>query len=218
MTIPEQPEIPDPSNDEMSMYYEKWKNLEDYPKYDCFLKKLFTEIYPKNNNEDEVLIKISSLDSLYSTNIAKSVNAITLAKHIIRRNDIDRRFKKSDFTLVSEIAEFEDKISKSKKKTVNLFSFATKYCSFHFQDDYPIYDSNVKNMLEYFNNKDKFADFTAKRNCEDSLNQHPKFYEVMKEFRKFHKLEADLRKIEKYLWYAAKYKYKRILNPKKSSK
>ena len=216
MTNPEQTDIPNPSNKEVSKCYKKWKKLEDYPKYECFLKKLFTEIYPKNNNEDEVLIKISSLDSLYSTNVVKHVNAITLAKHITSREDIDQRFKNSDFTLVNEIALVESK--KSKKKTINVFSFATKYCSLHFQDDYPIYDSNVENMLNCFNERNKFANFTTDRNCKDSLNQHPKFYDVMKEFRKFHKLEADLRKIEKYLWYAAKYKYKRILNPKKSSK
>lgn len=218
MTIPEQTDIPDPSNKEVSKCYKKWKRLEDYPKYECFLRKLFTDIYPKNNNEDEVLIKICSLESLYGTNIVKSVNAITLAKHIMSLGNIDQRFKISDFTLVSEIAEVKGKKSKSKKKTVNLFSFATKYCSFHFLEDYPIYDSNVSKMLEYFNERKKFANFTTDRNCDNSLNQHPKFYDVMIEFRNSYELKADLRKIEKYLWYAAKYKYKRILNPKKSSK
>ena len=187
--------IPRPSVEQVSKCYEHWQKLKDYPKYEYFLKQLFTEIYPKNVDTGEVLIKVKVLDSLYNTRIRESVNAITLAEHIADL-EIDQRIKKSDFTLVSEIASIRGK---------NLFSFATKYCSLHFQDDYPIYDSNVSDMLEYFNKRDEFANFTTYGRGANRLNQHPKFYEVMKKFQKHYGLDAfTLREIEKYLWYAAK--------------
>ena len=193
--------IPRPSDKQVERHLKCWKELDGYPENECFLKELFTEIYSENADVDEVLIKICSLDSLYSTNIGP-VNAVSLAEHIVGL-EIDRYTKSitgSDSTLVNEIALVEGK---------NLFSFATKYCSFHFQEeDCPIYDSHVKNMLEYFKNKDGFSEFTRPRTKTDPINKHPKFYEVMGDFKKYYELKADLRDIEKYLWHAAKYKYK----------
>ena len=202
--------IPEPSYDEVSECYKEWKDLQDYSKYDCFLNKLFTEIYPNNVDTGEVLIKVRVLDSLYSTNIGMQVYPMDLAEHIVGFK-IDQYIKSiidSDSTLVNEIALVEGR----KGKDINLFSFATKYCSFHFQEDYPIYDSHVSDMLKYF--KDEFAEFTM-----TDLRQYPKFYKVMEEFQKFYGLEEhSLRKIEKYLWYAAKYRYSDILRPKKANK
>ncbi len=194
--------IPRPSADEVSECYEDWENLEYYPEQECFLKELFTERYTENIDINEVLIKVCTLDSLYSTNLSKIKNGqFIVAKRIVKLN-IDPLIKNPDFTLVSEIASvIEGK---------NLFSFATKYCSFHFQEEhYPIYDKNVKNMLEHFKKEDEFADFTTSRDGEDPLNQHPKFYDVMEDFQEYYELEDfTLREIEKYLWYSAKYKYK----------
>ncbi len=82
---------------------------------------------------------------------------------------------------------------------------------FHFRDYYPIYDKHVLKMLMYCKKNHEFKEFTGPRTKTGSIDQHPKFYEVMKKFQKCYGLKADLRKIEKYLWYASKYKYSDIL-------
>ena len=71
------------SAEQVSKCYKGWENLEYYPEQEYFLKELFTDTYPENVDRDEVLIKVSSLDSLYSTNIAKHVYPIALAEHIV---------------------------------------------------------------------------------------------------------------------------------------
>ena len=56
------------------------------------MKKLFTETYPLNSDLDEVLIKVSSLNDFYSTNIispfkvAKSVLAYLIVLELLLRN------------------------------------------------------------------------------------------------------------------------------------
>ena len=163
--------IPRPSDKQVERHLKCWEKLKDYSKYDYFLKKLFTEIYPKNVNTGEVLIKVRVLDSLYSTNIGMRVNVIALAEHIVglKIDQYTKSVTDSNSTLVNRVAKFKDK----EGKDINLFSFATKYCSFHFQkEDCPIYDSHVSDMLKHFKNKDKFAKFTTSRDSKGFLNQH----------------------------------------------
>src|SRR5690554_4855834 len=77
----------------------------------------------------------------YNTNIFK---IHTVAKHIYNLN-IDSRLEDNDLTLVNEIAkiDFNGKIK-------NMYSFATKYCSHHKPDIFPIYDSYVEKVLKYY--------------------------------------------------------------------
>ena len=187
--------IPKPSVEQVEIYLERWKGLEDYPKYECFLKELFTK-YRQNDNEDKVLIKVKLLDSLYNTNIGMNTTAITVARHIVDLG-IDQRIenKKPDLTLVNEIAKVERKKGKSKKDTVNLFSFATKYCSFHSPENYPIYDKNVEKMLWHFKPNNNFK--------KKKLKCYPIFHAVLTEFIEHYKLNKfDLKQIDHYLWLA----------------
>jgi hypothetical protein len=42
------------------------------------------------------------------------------------------------------------------KREINFYSFATKYCSHHKPEMYPIYDSYVDKMLGYFKKRTIF--------------------------------------------------------------
>ena len=132
---------------------------------------------------------------------------MALAEHIVglKIDQYTKSITGSNSTLVNEIALVEE--------GKNLFSFATKYCSFHFQkEDYPIYDKHVLKMLMYCKKNYGLKEFTGPRTKTDPIDQHPKFYDVMEDFQKRYGLEKyTLRQIEKYLWYSAKYKYKKIL-------
>lgn len=185
--------IPKPSAKQVNKYVACWKKLNDYPAYDRSLTKLFTETHPKNVCIDEVLIKISSLNGLYSTNVDKRYSIFTVAEHI-KKLKIDKRLEKQDPTVVTDIAS----VGTNGRK---LYSFATKYCFHHFPKDYPIYDSLVDKMLKHFRDEYKFCDFESA-----DLKHYEKFYEVMMEFKSAYRLEKfSLMEIDKYLWYLGKY-------------
>ncbi|AJD01244.1 hypothetical protein [Campylobacter lari] len=105
------------------------------------LEKLFTKTYPKNNDMDDILIKASSLNDFYSTNI---FSIFPVAKHI-KNLKIDESLENGDLTLVSKIANV--KINGVNK---NFYSFASKYCSHHKPLIFPIYDYYVDKVLITF--------------------------------------------------------------------
>jgi hypothetical protein len=131
------------------------------------------------------------LNDFYSTNIFK---IFPVAKRILSLH-IDERLQSGDVTLVDDIKEVE--IS---GKTLNFYSFATKYCSHHRPLDYPIYDSYVDEVLRYYRKKDGFAAF---RN--EELKNYTRFKSILKEFRSYYHLESyNLKELDKYLWQLGK--------------
>lgn len=186
-----------PSPTEIKKYLKLWDSLENYVSQESSLRKLYTETYPKNNNLDEVLIKVCSLNDFYSTNI---FSPFTVAKHIIKI-EIDDKLKNADLKLVNEIAE----VKMNGDKIINFYSFATKYCSHHSPIVYPIYDSYVEKILMYFKKRDKFAVFKK-----DDLKDYALFKDILIQFQKFYSLdEYNLKEIDKYLWQAGKESFPR---------
>ncbi len=181
-----------PSPDELEKYLNEWNSLENYVQQENSLKKLFTNTYPLNDNIDDVLIKVCSLNDFYSTNI---FSPFTVARHIVKLN-IDEKIEQDNWNVVNEIAYVTMKGNKQK----NFYSFATKYCSHHKPTSFPIYDSFVEKMLMHFKNADKFYDFNKA-----DLKQYPKYREILLKFRDFYRIEEyDLKQIDKYLWQAGK--------------
>lgn len=184
-------EIPTPSEKEVIKYLKKWDSLENYVLQESALDKLFFKTYPNNNDINDILIKASSLNDFYSTNI---FSIFSVAKHIMNLN-IDDRLKKNDATLVNDIARV-----KINGKEKNFYSFATKYCSHHKPVEYPIYDSYVEKILVFFNKKDSFAKFKK-----EDLKNYEKFKEVLIEFKKFYKIDKyNLKDIDRYIWQLGK--------------
>lgn len=184
-------DIPIPCKAEIRKYLNKWKTLENYVLQENSLDKLFFKTYPKNDDINDILIKASSLNDFYSTNI---FSIFSMSKHILDLN-IDSRLKKGDESLVNDIASIE---INGKKK--NFYSFATKYCSHHDPINFPIYDSYVEKVLVYFNKKHKFSNFKK-----SDLKDYSKFKKVLIDFKKFYNVdEYDLKDIDKYLWQLGK--------------
>lgn len=184
--------ISTPSEKELLKYLKLWDSLENYVSQESSLRKLFTKTYPKNDNLDEVLIKVCSLNDFYSTNI---FSPFIIAKHIIKSN-IDEKLDKSDLEIVNKIAS----IAVNKNRKINFYSFATKYCSHHKPTIYPIYDSFVEKMLMHFKKKDKFSKFKK-----SELKEYPRFKSILTEFQSFYGLNSfNLKQIDQYLWLAGK--------------
>ncbi len=184
--------IPKPSPDEVSKYLIKWDGLENYYSQDIALEKLFRETYPNNVDLSEVLIKVASLNEFYSTNI---FSVFTVASHIINLQ-IDRRLRFGDQKLVTEIA----KVQQTNGKIINFYSFATKYCSHHNPNNYPIFDNNVIKILKYFRDLDGLFTFSEK-----DLRNYPEFKDIIQNFRRVYHLEKfNFKEIDKYLWQLGK--------------
>lgn len=97
------------------------------------------EKFPDNNNLSEIYLKVAAINTLYSTNI---YDTYRIAYKIFNNvKNLDERLKKFSPNLIGEIAKGHGIPSIAKEK--NFYSFATKYCSFHNPNEYPIYDSYI---------------------------------------------------------------------------
>ena len=94
-------EIPKPNKKEVIKYLNLWDSLENYVLQESSLDKLFFKTYPENKDINDILIKASSLNDFYSTNI---FSIFPVAKHILELN-IDERLKNGDESLVNDIAK-----------------------------------------------------------------------------------------------------------------
>jgi hypothetical protein len=108
------------------------------------LHELFGQ-YPTNDNEAHVLLKVTTLDSLYSTWVFDLHGmAEQIHQHV---KPIDAALIQGAPGIVDEIARFL--LDKTGKK---FYSFATKYCSWHNPSAYPIWDGNVSRYLASLKN------------------------------------------------------------------
>lgn len=103
--------------------------------------------FPQNVDRELVAMKVALIDLTNSTHISTHIKKIALSEIvelILSIRDFDARVSQGDPILVRQLAKSNGKI--------NLFSFASKYCTYHNvevyeQDDYSIFDSVVKNTL-----------------------------------------------------------------------
>lgn len=184
-------DVPYPSIEQVEFYLTKWDGLENYHLQEDALNKLFFELCPKNIDVIDILLKASTLNDFYSTNI---FSIYPVAKHICAL-DIDARLKAGDVTLVGDIQYVT--IGDTLK---NFYSFASKYCSHHNPLDYPIYDSYVDEVLRHFRNRDSFSDFQ-----DGDLKDYVKFKGILIDFRAFYGLDKyNLKQIDQYVWQLGK--------------
>ena len=184
-------DIPRPNGDELERYIEQWKGMDDYQNQEDALDKLFG-LCPHNTDIKDVLLKSTVLNDFYSTRI---IDINPVAEKILGL-DVDRRLDDGDLTLVDDMGT----VKRADDKEVSVYSFASKYCSHHKPDLYPIYDSFVEKMLCFFQQRDEFHSF--KRN---ELRQYPRFHEVMVAFREYYGLtKYSFKLVDKFLWLLGK--------------
>jgi len=108
---------------------------------------------PMNNDNAIIAMKIAIIDMENSTQLSRllghkkgrSLNLIDIVNKI-QSIPFDARVESGDRTLVSELSKW------SSEKGLNLFSFFSKYCTYHNydiydKDDYSIYDNVVKERI-----------------------------------------------------------------------
>lgn len=131
-------------------------------------------------------MKTKVLNVLYAAHVL-AVNVV--AEHITNLG-IDPDLKAGKAEVVDRIAEVKLKGGKIR----HYFAFASKYCSWHNDVEYPIYDSRVDASLWYYKKQDNFDEFPLIPGC--PLNfvpygyDHPEFKRRVNAFRDFYDLAS----------------------------
>lgn len=179
-----------PSVKDAEWFINYWKELPSYSNQEKALDKLFMDICKRNDKIEDILIKCSSLNDFYSTNI---FDIHTVAQHILSLH-IDERLEKGDLSLVNDIAYV-------KGKDLFFYSFATKYCSHHQPKRYAIYDSYVEKVLLSMNKRKHFADFNREK-----LKDYETYMDVIEAFQQeFGLMKYDIKQLDQYLWQLGKW-------------
>lgn len=191
----------------------KYKKIEDS------LTWVFNE-YKKNSNINEVLIKVTTLNSLYGAGLRnskdencdkkKTIDVVTMASHIVSMN------KKIDELLYSKDENESFKAYKiiesgfDTNEYKKCYVFASKYCSWHNNDVFPIMDSRVKKELYKFiisKNNEFNGDESKGRNIGSSgFYEYELFRSTCIEFRNHVNnfinppKEYTLKDLDKFLW------------------
>jgi hypothetical protein len=185
-------DTPDP--DEVRTYLHRWQE-QGNESTDAALRKLF-DTMPRNVDAGEVSVKVAALNGLYATSI---YGVVQMARHIVSLNiDDPLSSGRADPELVERIARLEQK-----GKVRRNYSFATKYCSFHRPDVYPIYDSLVVEILNGLLKQGEA--FDTFRLGETWNGDYGVYCRSVAAFRRHFGLdEFSIRDIDKYLWMVAK--------------
>jgi hypothetical protein len=153
------------------------------------LGELFQQ-YPRNDDLRHVFLKVVAINSLYHT----CIYALdTVARHIhSHAQEIDAGLDAGSHQIVDTIAQV-----RVEGKRHNFFSFATKYCSWHQPEKYPIYDSRIDRYLWTLQQQNSFATaFTHPH-----LWDYPKYHRIVVTFRDSHGLgEFTFKEIDKFLY------------------
>ncbi len=203
--------IPRPSAREVENCLNEWRSLENYVAQEVALDRLFKKDAVDNQDMSNILLKAAALNTFYSTNIY-SIYAVAL--RIKGIENLDQRLADGDVSLVDDIK----KVTIKDKEHVFL-SFASKYCSHHNQDAFPIYDYYVEVMLKYFRNCEDVNGASFCKFTNDGIKgSYKEFCNVVTAFRSAYGLEKfSLKEIDRYLWITGKKYFPRNYKKKKEN-
>ena len=134
--------------------------------------------YPHNTDPRHILLKVVAVNALHHTHIF-AVDSVARHIHADIEN-IDKAMASGSPEVIHQIA----KVAIQGKK-YNLYSFATKYCSLHNPQAYPVYDLRVDHYLCRLQAQHPFATFHHAELCD-----YGKFVAIMTAFRDFYHLGA----------------------------
>lgn len=165
--------------------------LPDYALQEKVLADIFTK-YPNNTTLAEVILKVNLLNAFYSTGI---LDVVTVARHIVKQH-VDTDIQNGNVAVIDKIARV-----KHNGKCWNHFSFATKYCSFHQPQKFPIFDSFIAECFSQLSKNNYFQKEFSKQTIRNSYSNFKFFYD---EFINKEALPKDYKEVDRYLWSSLK--------------
>lgn len=152
----------------------------------------------ENTDLETVIQKIRLLDYINTTNLRMYRDDITitaLAEIILAQPAFDKWLQNGDIRAVELIARGNN--------TINLFSFATKYCCYHnyyvyHRDDFSIYDTVVKDTIPKYINVTKTYIEDLRKNY-----QYREFLDLIDRLMTEYNINCESRrkKLDLFLWY-----------------
>lgn len=187
---------------DIKKYLDKWNNTEEYTMQEQALQTLFHNKCKNHLSADDLLIKCSTLNDFYSTNIFKVYYVVL---HYLGIKNLAERLDAGDIALVEDLRKVDvpkrnenDEIVEW--RTIDYYSFATKFCSHHNPKAFPIYDSNVEYALKVFRDRDNRLKF-----ANSDLRDYKKFVGIVDDFRTAYGLnDYCFKDIDRYLWQLGK--------------
>ncbi len=183
-----------PSVEELQGYLAKWDTLNVYVEHEAALQMLFRDDpeFRRNTSLRHIIVKCAVLNDFYATNIYQIE---PVARNIASISNFDERLARGDLSLVGEIAKADG------VKNFN-YSFATKYCSHHRPELFPIYDRYVADVLMFLHRK--YPDI-LKFKSRESLKDYATFVGAIETVRQNFGLQSYTYKdIDRYLWQLGK--------------
>jgi hypothetical protein len=159
---------------------------------DQALVKLF-QTFPENQQQEHVTFKVLALNAFKNSKVS---GVTSVVRHIVSLN-IDAKLAEGVPELVNQIAAAPDKNGRIRRN----YSFASKYCSWHVPNAYPIYDGVVDGLLWAYQQADKFTDAF----WHSALGDYPRFRRIVEAFQAYYGLtEFSFRDLDKFLWLSGK--------------
>ena len=142
--------------------------------------------FPTNTDPAQVASKVIVLSQLYSARVL-NIHALPLAEHIVAMK-IDPLLDQGSAEAVVRITDCAE--------TRKYYSFATKYCSWHGPDAFPMWDGNVDEALWAYMKRDGFHRFKRK-----DLWEYQAFRDIVRAFQSFYGLTSvNFKAIDEFLW------------------
>ena len=164
---------------------------EGWTRHDIEALDALFSAYPKNTCPWQVLLKVTALNALYKTRIMNVYPVVETILGIGRK--LDSLVSRGDPMAVDlmKMVKFA-----KRGKTMNFFSFASKYCHFHKPNRYPIYDQYVDAALRKLR-RDKMLAFES-----DALNReaYAPFKSVVDAFIERYAAGCSYDAADKFLW------------------
>jgi hypothetical protein len=180
------PALREPTPSLVASYVAQFEGDAQTAATDRVVARLF-QAYPRNRDIEDVLLKVVALNGLYSTNI---YGTYAVAMHICAL-DIDPQLERNSVDVVDQVARV-----RLGGKAKHLYSFATKYCSWHVPDAYPIYDTFIEQLMWAYGESGRFAQFAR-----TDLRDYPRFKEIVERFQAYYGLtEFSFKQLDKFLW------------------
>ena len=138
-----------------------------------------------NTDLENVILKIAALNNHVVT---QNNLELTIARHIISINP-DPRLTNGDTSVVNELVPVDI------RQEFQCYSFATRYCSWHFPNLYPVYDELIEQTVsEYF----KLSKGTVPDH--DQFLEYSTFSQLIDEFIKDLHIDLDYLELDKFNW------------------
>lgn len=165
--------------------------------YEDAIKDYIIE-HSQNTNFNQVLIKCTLINRLYSTRISLAA-LIKIANQIVREQSFDQSLKEGKLESVDAIRQAPG--------TKDNFAFATKYCALHKNEYYPIFDSLSVETLWIYNETSKYTNEITETTLEDfkkslrRIDGYSRYIKIYDDFIKsFGLSDYNYRQVDKYLW------------------